>query len=282
MVVQTYSDSESQTAGEFWRVVVDPGSIGMPESIAGEIASYTGEPLVDVLQKMETGMHDLKKMWEGSEIDRTDPESVASFYRDQFVEAYELANWHCGRTNGEVPLNYAYAALFAKARGLKRALDYGAGIGTGSLCLASAGCEVESADVARDLVRFTGHRMSLRGFTPRLIDLNTPNRPRRNYYDIVTCFDVLEHVPDQLATLRMLATYLRRGGYLLVNLMDDSTHDERPMHISSAGDWLAMVRKTRLKPEWPSFGDGFQVLTLNRTAWLTNRIAGFIEDRRRP
>jgi hypothetical protein len=66
----------------------------------------------------------------------------------------------------------------------------------------------------------------------------------------MTCFDVLEHIPDQHAQLTKLATYLRVGGYLFVNLLHDSTHPNRPMHISSAGDTIALVRRTSLVPDW--------------------------------
>lgn len=262
----------------FWEKVVDPDGRGMPEAIAGDIASYTGEPIGVVLAKMEIGIGDFRELWLKSRIDPSDPESVASFYRDQFTEAYELANWHCGRTTGVPPLSYARAALFARDRGLRRALDFGSGIGTGSLCLASAGCEVHSADIARELLRFVGHRFTGRGLTPHLIDLNTPERPKRNYYDIITCFDVLEHVPDQLGKLVELQSYLRMGGYLFVNLMEDSSHPDRPMHISSAGNRLSLIRKTGMKPYWPGFGGGLQVLVHTRSARFTNKIAHLIES----
>ena len=268
----------NQAALEFWQSVVDPEGRGMPEAIAGEIASYTGEPVAVVLEKMATGTEDLKRLWLETRINPSDAESVASFYRDQFVEAYELANWHCGRTNGEPPLSYAHAALFAREKGLRRALDFGSGIGTGSLCLAAAGCEVHSADIANELLQFVGHRMELRGHSPRLIDLNT-TRPRKGYYDLITCFDVLEHVPDQLAKLRELGAYLRIGGYLLVNLMDDSSHPDRPMHVSSAGRKLRLVRKTSLRPDWSACTDmGYLALVRRRSSWLINRIALLIEE----
>jgi SAM-dependent methyltransferase len=178
----------------FWERVVDPDGRGMPEAIAEDIASFTGETIGEVLVKMERGKVSLKELWDQSGIDVSDPESIASFYRDQFVEAYELADWHSGRTNGVPPLNYARAALFARKNGLSRALDFGSGIGTGSLCLAEAGCEVHSADIARELLAFVGHRFARRGMRTSMIDLNDPERPTKNYYDIVTCFDVLEHV----------------------------------------------------------------------------------------
>jgi len=264
---------EETEALDFWRSVVDPDHVGMPEAIAGEIAAFTGELSKDVLDKMDSGTEDFKQLWLRSDIDPSDSARVSSFYRDQFVEAYELANWHSGRTAGECPLNYARAALFARRKGLRRALDFGSGIGTGSLALASAGCDVHSADVAKELLRFTSFRLERRGFTARPIDLNTDDRPLKHYYDIITCFDVLEHVPDQLAKLKELQSYLRFGGFLMVNLFRDSTDSIRPMHISSAGDSPKLIRKTGMKPDWPNYQEGIEVLKRTRLARLRNALA---------
>src|SRR5205085_11921359 len=122
------------------------------------------------------------------------------------------------------------------------------------------GCQVHAADIASGLLALVGHRMARRGRPVRLIDLNGPERPERNYYDLITCFDVLEHIPDQLATLRELTSYLRPGGRLLVNFMENSHHEDRPMHISSAGNWLALVRQTDLRPDWKWFDEECQAL----------------------
>ena len=248
-MLQTGDYSEPQLA-DVWRRALDPDGVGLPIAIATDLSTFTGEPVDTVMQRMAHGMSDFKEQWERSNIDVGNPESVAAFYRDQVVEAYELADWHCGRATGQLPLNYARAATFARQIGAARILDFGCGIGSGSLALCATGAEVHSADIAQNLLRLTGHRLTRRSYTPVLIDLNGPTKPRRNYYDLITCFDVLEHVPDQLATVRELAGYLRNGGRLIANFAEDSRHPERPMHISSAGNWIRMIRKTALCPDW--------------------------------
>jgi 2-polyprenyl-3-methyl-5-hydroxy-6-metoxy-1,4-benzoquinol methylase len=278
---------ETTEVSQFWRSVVDPDNVGMPEAIAGEIAAFTGEPKEQVLDKMESGAQDFRQLWLRSDIDPSDSARVTTFYREQFVEAYELANWHSGRTFAEFPLNYARTALFARRKGLRRALDFGSGIGTGSLALAAAGCDVHSADIATELLRFVSFRMERRGFTSRPIDLNTAERPLKRHYDIITCFDVLEHVPDQVEKLIELQSYLRFGGFLMVNLFSDSTDPLRPMHISSAGDPHRLIRKTGMKPDWPNYQGEMHVLKRTRLARLRNSLASVRDDlrqapRRRP
>ena len=239
---------------EVWKRALDPQGVGLRTAIATDLSTFTGEPIPTVLERMAQGMEEFKKLWEGSEVNVRDPKSVAEFYRDQTVEAYELAQWHCGETTGQIPLNYARAATFATEVGAKTILDFGSGIGSGSLALAETGAEVHSADIAQNLLRLTGHRLTRRGHTPSLVDLSAGSKPTENYYDLITCFDVLEHVPDQLSTVRELAAYLKKGGWLVANFAEDSTDPDRPMHISSAGNWVRMVRKTALSPDWPASG----------------------------
>jgi 2-polyprenyl-3-methyl-5-hydroxy-6-metoxy-1,4-benzoquinol methylase len=269
-MLPTADYSESRLA-ELWQRALDPDARGLPIAIATDLSSFTGETVETVMERMARGMDDFKQQWERSAIDVRDPESVAAFYRDQIVEAYELAQWHCGLATGHVPLNYARAALFAQELGAKSILDFGCGIGSGSLALLATGAEVHSADIAQNLLRLTGHRLSRRSHSPVLIDLNGATKPRSHYYDLITCFDVLEHVPDQLATVRELAGYLKQGGRLIANFAEDSTHPERPMHISSAGNWIRLIRKTSLAPDWASSERiGLPVVIRKRLARLQN------------
>lgn len=270
MMMQNLSKQDLLT---FWSTVIDPKSIGMPQAIAGEISSFTKEPRETVLSKMTTGEHDLKKLWDQISPNVSDPLSVANFYREQFTECYELANWHCGG-QGEPPLNYAYAAKFANENNLNRVLDFGSGIGSGSLCFATVGCDVHAADIAQNLLNFVRYRLLSRGHEISTIDLNR-TRPAAGYYDLVTCFDVLEHVPDQLSKLWELSSYLRSGGYLLVNLLEDSSDPDRPMHISSAGNIISLIRQTDLVPVWTQRPVDLQMLIRKPLGRIWNRAASW-------
>lgn len=265
---------------ELWRTALDPENIGLAHALAGDIASFTRESVDTVLSRMATGLQDFKKLWAAAEVNVHDSQSVKDFYKDQFVEAYELAQWHCGRTTGQVPMNYARAAAYAGEIRAEKILDFGSGIGSGSLCLSATHAEVHSADVAQHLLRLTGHRLQRRGYTPTLIDLSAGQEPKTGYYDLITCFDVLEHVPDQLATVKELQSYLKNGGRLIANFAEDSTHVDRPMHISSAGDWLRMIRATSLRPDWhASERVGIPVVERHPLARVQNLVALVLSDR---
>jgi ubiquinone/menaquinone biosynthesis C-methylase UbiE len=267
----------------FWHRVVDPHGVGLPTAIATDLAAYTGEAVDVVLAKMARGKLDFKRLWQKAGVSVDDSASVAAFYKDQFVEAYELANWHAGLENGEPPLGYALAASLARTSGGTRALDFGSGIGTGAMCLAAAGCEVECADVADALLDFVADRMARHHNPVRTIRLSAGEQPRPSYYDVITCFDVLEHVPDQYAKLRELESFLRPGGFLVINLLEDSSHPDRPMHVSSAGDRLQLIRRTSLRPDWTNYGE-IQVLRKARFGRPLNAVASCVDhlQRRRP
>jgi SAM-dependent methyltransferase len=262
----------------FWLKVIDPNGLGPAVGLASELAAYTGERVDDVLQRMKSGGDDFNALWHRASVDTKDERSVMSFYRDQFIEAYELANWHSGQTYGGFPLNYAKAALHAKRKGLTRALDFGSGIGSGSIALTLAGCEVHSADVANQLLRFVESRLRGRNIQPRLIDVGVGQRPPTAYFDLITCFDVLEHVPDQLAKVRELITYLRPGGYLFVNFFKDPIGEDHAMHVSGAGNWLRLARRTPLVPQWECFDGEFQAFQYKTYGRLYN-LAASVKDR---
>jgi len=266
---------------DIWVRAMDPGGVGMPQAIASEIANYTREPAAVVLDRMARGKDEFTQRWMQLGVNVTDRAQVEAFYNQQFVEAYELADWHAGRTNGTPPLSYAHAAHVARTRHLKAALDFGSGIGTGALCLLDAGCDVDCADIATDLLRFVEHRVTSRGRHVHPIALTDGETPRVAHYDLITCFDVLEHVVDPKAKLVELESYLRPGGHLFVNLMPDSSDADRPMHISSAPDWLAWIRATSLVPDWPLFyyGSGAAVQVFVKSAFgkLRNRVASLID-----
>jgi SAM-dependent methyltransferase len=60
------------------------------------------------------------------------------------------------------------------------------------------------------------------------------NLPFDSEFDVVGCFDVLEHIPDDLAALRNLKKALKLGGLLLVSVPQHmwlwSEHDEHARH----------------------------------------------------
>ena len=119
-----------------------------------------------------------------------------------------------------------------------RILDAGSGSGRTLDELATygsaAGVDLSAAAVAA--ARARGHEDVRLGALERL-----PYPAER--FDLVTCLDVLEHVPDDVAALREIRRVTRPGGRLLVTVpaypLLWSAHDERNLHYRRYG-WRAL------------------------------------------
>jgi 2-polyprenyl-3-methyl-5-hydroxy-6-metoxy-1,4-benzoquinol methylase len=126
------------------------------------------------------------------------------FIPDQMGEGLVAAE-HLGR--------YWWAAQFAKGR---RVLDAGCGIGYGSNMLAEAGAaEVTGVDVAEPVIEAArmGAASSV-SFQPG--DVAALDLPADSF-DLVVCFEVIEHVEDTDPVLDELARLLAPGGLLVIS-----------------------------------------------------------------
>jgi len=154
--------------------------------------------------------------------------SVIGFYDKTSLEIFELMNWHYLKfLNG--PLQYAFAMEVAKQRKLVDYLDYGSGAGTGGLFFALNNFNVALADISKTNLDFCKYRFKKRNLSFELIDLKN-NIPKANSYDVITCFDVLEHSLEPIKVLRTLCDSLKENGMLILTMPFGKDKD-RPMHI---------------------------------------------------
>jgi SAM-dependent methyltransferase len=109
-----------------------------------------------------------------------------------------------------------------------------------------AGCDVSPEVVAEA-------RRRLPDGTP-LFAAALPRIPGDRRYDVVTCFDVLEHVPDLDAALENLRALLKPGGLLVATmpvydgplgwLADRLDHDRTHVHRRPRDFWTARISPT--------------------------------------
>jgi SAM-dependent methyltransferase len=117
----------------------------------------------------------------------------------------DLFAWHLAR--------YRFAAPFAAGG---RVLDIGSGEGYGPALLASTAREVVGVDyspAAIEHARATHARDNLRF---KVMDA-TALDPALGQFDLVTCFEVVEHVVDDDALLAGICARLRPGGVLVLS-----------------------------------------------------------------
>jgi SAM-dependent methyltransferase len=126
---------------------------------------------------------------------------VPEAMRGELVEAEHLSR-------------YWWAAGLVAGR---RVLDAGCGTGYGAAILASAGADdVLGIDIAEAVVEVAG-ALQRPGLSFESGDLRDLARLPDGAFDVVTCFEVIEHVDDPTAIVTELARVLAPGGVLAVS-----------------------------------------------------------------
>lgn len=119
------------------------------------------------------------------------------------------------------PVRAAFVCERAAVRAL-RVLDVGCGGGLLTEALAEAGAVVTGVDLAPGMIEVARLHAAERGVA---IDYRAASAEdlvaqRTPPFDVVTCMEMLEHVPDPGATLGALAALTRPGGHLFVSTIN--------------------------------------------------------------
>lgn len=103
-----------------------------------------------------------------------------------------------------------------------RALDVGCGGGLLSEALARDGADVTAIDLAPDLIKVAKlHRLeSGVQVDYRLSAVETLAEESPGAFDVITCMEMLEHVPDPGAVIAACATLLKPGGRLFLSTLN--------------------------------------------------------------
>ncbi len=230
-----------------WRAAIAPRTGDVRRELTLEASEYLGLPYDEVERRVESSATDFPEEWQRLVADPRDSEQVVRFYNESRTELFEQIAWHAADS---IHHRSAVCADLVSPLPGRDFLDYGSGIGSNALVFGLAGFNVTLADVADPLRNFARWRCERRGIAVRTIDLkHDAPEPRR--YDVITCFDVLEHVPDPMAALRSIRDALRPGGIFFVYA--PFGHDpDRPQHIVHDDAVLRRVRSLGFarKYEW--------------------------------
>ncbi len=119
------------------------------------------------------------------------------------------------------PLRLRYIEEAAGLRGV-RALDVGCGGGILSEAMAQRGAEVLGIDLSQAVLD-VAELHALESKTPvqyRAIAAEELAAAQPSSFDLVTCMEMLEHVPDPCAILGALAKLVRPGGNVIVSTLN--------------------------------------------------------------
>lgn len=120
------------------------------------------------------------------------------------------------------PLRLAHIERLAGDLAGKRVIDVGCGGGILAESMAARGARVTGIDLAeRSLKVASLHRLeSGVEVDYRLVSAEEAARAEAGAYDVVTCLEMLEHVPDPASTVRACAALARPGGWVVFSTIN--------------------------------------------------------------
>ncbi len=212
-----------------------PG-LTLEASAAVEAADYFGIPREEAERRLARGREALAERWRALGPDPRSATAVEAFYDAQDEEAFELLDYHrrASPRSARGPLKYAFALDIARAAGARRVLDLGSGVGAGAILFARHGLEPTLCDISGRLLALARWRLERRGLADRcrFVDRRTEDVPD-SAFDLVACFDVLEHAVEPRALVAWARRKLRPGGLALL-YPDFGPDPLRPMHVARA------------------------------------------------
>jgi 2-polyprenyl-3-methyl-5-hydroxy-6-metoxy-1,4-benzoquinol methylase len=121
-------------------------------------------------------------------------------------------------------VRYAFAAPFCAGR---EVLDAGCGVGYGSAYLAEVASRVVAVDIDPESIAYARERYAAPNVEFRLGDLRALEL-ESDSFDVVTSFEVIEHLREQEAFVDELARVLRPDGVLVISTPNAQQTDDAP------------------------------------------------------
>jgi ubiquinone/menaquinone biosynthesis C-methylase UbiE len=142
---------------------------------------------------------------------------------------------------------YAYVTTFIKD---KRVLDLACGEGYGAKMLSSSAAHVIGIDIDAEVIRHASERYGASNLEFLQGSIAAVPVQEDHSFDVIICFEAIEHIDDHDAMLREVKRLLKRGGVFVVStpnkaIYHDESHDENPFHVKELyfEEFDALLRK---------------------------------------
>jgi 2-polyprenyl-6-hydroxyphenyl methylase/3-demethylubiquinone-9 3-methyltransferase len=140
------------------------------------------------------------------------------------LEKFDAVAWQWWNPDGDMrslhtinPLRLAYIDKAVHLTG-KKVLDIGCGGGLLSESMAGAGAQVTGIDAGNELIRVARAHQQLSGMEVDYIASTAEQYAQEHpsCFAVITCMELLEHVPDTASLIGSCATLIKPGGHLII------------------------------------------------------------------
>lgn len=187
-----------------------------------ELSNYLGKPFEDLKRRFEEASKKYggfakfikvtEEEWNSKKIDEDNPEEIMNFYAQ--TENYIPELMITAATEDKQRLTRFVVAHCLK-EGVKKILDFGCGIGEDSIVAALNELDTTAVDIEGKTFDFAKWRFRKYSINVKTIGIKY-YRPLDVKYDAITCFEVLQHVPDPEKTLEHFYERLNKNGILFI------------------------------------------------------------------
>ena len=142
---------------------------------------------------------------------------------------------------------YEYAENFVKN---KTVLDFGCGSGYGTEMLSKNAAKVTGVDISKEAVDYAKNN-----YNSDNLDFKTIAELTDEKFDVITSFQVIEHVPNDVEYIKTLKKFLNPGGHLLISTPDKThrlfNHIQKPWNIFHLKEYTSKSLENLLKKHFP-------------------------------
>jgi len=209
----------------------------------GILCSFLDLTEKEVLSKIETRHDDLKKTWKELKT----PVDYLRFYSETDFYIYDSFSAHSGKYIYSLAEADNKLAERIKLLGVKNVLDWGTGSGyllTQIGDIIDKDATVIGTDVPGQTYAFAYYRLQTLIEMGKNINVNLIKLDVENYkeqfedrsYDVITCCDVIEHLPTWEDGIELLKWFKTKAPITLSNISFGRQFQLHPMHLEKPTD----------------------------------------------
>jgi len=159
--------------------------------------------------------HITSKEWVELKINQKDQLNVFDFYKNTLNYIPECIEYHSGPKRKE--LINQYIKILKKYK-CKEVVDYGCGIGQDSIIQSQHDITAIACDIPGMTYDFAKWRFNKYKFNIEALNIKIDSFPLKKKYDAITCFEVLQHVPDPVSLINNFYSHIKKGGLFITTM----------------------------------------------------------------